>query len=202
MTGSRRPGLAVGLVLVALVSCSGDADTSTTTSRPSSATSDAADQDTDDDAPTPTDPTPESTQLRSGVVAFDGSVESLIVALPDAENFSEGVEAWLDDVPGQEGVFRNSRGITVFVPADDGFSVTDRDESFADPDTAAVTIGDHLHVGAFADLTELGGSIVVATGVEYQISDDGEMIGGRRVLRSQEGTNGVVFVIDGPLNRS
>ena len=123
-------------------------------------------------------------------------MESLILTLPDARNFADGVEAWLGAVPGQEGVLRNSRGITVFVPVDDGFSQAAADVAFADPDASAVTIGDHLHVGA---LEELDGTVVVATGLEFDVGDDGETIGGRRVLRAETATNGVVYLIDGPL---
>jgi len=195
-----RRGLLVGIAMIALVACSGDDDDAATSTTAAATPERSDDQDTVGDSTASTDTVPETTDLRPGVVVFDGSVESLVVALPDAQNFAAGVEEWLEAVPGQEGVFRNSRGITVFVPADDGFSIEDQEVSFADPDTAATTIGDHLHVGAFSDLTEFGGSIIVATGVEYTISDDGQTIGGRRVLRSEEGTNGVVFVIDGPLD--
>ena len=166
--------------LVALASCSGPNDdtgpstTGTKVASLPSAPGIAFDPTPDSAGAT----TPGATEvLRPGLVPFDGSVESLVLEFADARNFATGVQEWLDAVPGQEGVLRNSRGITLFVPVDDGFTDDDRDEWFADPDVAAATIGEHLHVGA---LVELEGSVTVATGTEYQIGDDGTTIGDRR----------------------
>jgi len=136
-----------------------------------------------------------TTTLRADVVELDGSVEDVLSGIPEARRFAEGVADWLADVPGQEGVLRNRRGITLFVPADDGFSESDRDEAFADPDAAAATIGEHLRVGTLA---ELAGTITMASGAEYTIGADGT-IGGRQVVRTETATNGVIHVLDGPL---
>lgn len=136
-----------------------------------------------------------TTTLRADVVELDGSVEDVLAGIPEVSRFAEGVADWLAAVPGQEGVLRNRRGITLFVPVDDGFSESDRDEAFADPDAAAVTIGEHLRVGALAELT---GTITMASGVEYTIGDDGT-IGGRQVVRTETATNGVIHLLDGPL---
>jgi hypothetical protein len=178
--------------MLALAACSGSSDDtgSTTTSVDPAASAGATGSDESGDSTDTTE------VLRDGVVAFEDSVESVILDLPEAQNFAVGVEEWLAAVPGQEGVLRNSRGITVFVPVDDGFSEADRDAAFADPDLAAVTIGDHLHVGTLEDLD---GTIVVATGAEYVVADDGDVIAGRRVVRSVTAANGVVYLIDGPL---
>jgi len=195
VTGTRVTLVAAALVLAACSSSSNDAGSTATSV--DAAASDGANE-PDDGSGEPDDSrAPDTTEvLRDGVVAFEGSVESVILELPDARNFAGGVEEWLAAVPGQEGVLRNSRGITVFVPVDDGFSEADRDAAFADPDLAAITIGDHLHVGT---LEELDGAIVVATGAEYVVADDGDVIGGRRVVRSVTAANGVVHLIDGPL---
>jgi len=181
--------------ILALAACSGSSDDagSTTTSVDPAASAGTTESGESGESGDSTDTTE---VLRDGVVAFEGSVESVILDLPDAQNFAVGVEEWLAAVPGQEGVLRNSRGVTVFVPVDDGFSEADRDAAFADPDLAAVTIGDHLHVGTLEDLD---GTIVVATGAEYVVADDGDVIAGRRVVRSVTAANGVVYLIDGPL---
>lgn len=186
--------------LVSLAACSdNDAGSSATdtaaTSTPSSTepSGDVAADGVDGGTGTSTSP---PTTLPPNVVAFDGSVESLVLALPEARNFASGVEAWLDAVPGQEGVLRNSRGITMFVPVDEGFPEDAAAAAFADPDTSALTIGEHLHVGALA---ELEGTIVMATGAEHSVGDGGATIGGRRVVRSEAGTNGMVYLIEAPL---
>ena len=194
--------IAVRLLLaaatVSLVACSGNGGNSSTTDPTSDSATDSSDLvGSHDDASSGTATGPATTDaLRPGVVAFDDSVESVILALPDARNFASGVEAWLAAVPGQEGVLRNSRGVTMFVPVDDGFSEDEAAAAFADPDTSALTIGDHLHVGALA---ELEGTIVMATGAEHSVGDDGATVGGRRVLRSETATNGIVYLIEAPL---
>lgn len=136
--------------------------------------------------------------LKPGVVALDGSVEAVLAELPEARNFATGVASWLDAVPGQEGVLRNDRGITLFVPVDAGFSEADRDVMVDDADVAAVIISDHLHVGA---LETLDGSVMTASGTEHTVTvdDGGSLIAGRRVVGSVAATNGVVYLIDGPL---
>lgn len=137
--------------------------------------------------------------LRPGVVALDGSVEGVLAELDEASNFAVGVAGWLAAVPGQEGVLRNSRGITLFVPVDAGFPTDDRDAAFADQDLAAITLSDHLRVGALEILDE---TITVASGAEYVVSTDGEdtLVGGRRVIAMRTTTNGVIYLIDGPLD--
>ncbi len=195
-----RPTLVVAVSIVltlgALSGCTDNGDESSAQPDDSSdATSvrsaDAENSDSSDDSSAST-----TEVLRPGVVAFDGSVEDLVLELPEARNFAGGIEEWLIAVPGQEGVLRNSRGITLFVPVDEGFSDEARSAEFADPDIAALTIGEHLHVGV---LDELDGSVTVASGTEYAVGGDGTTIGGRSVLRVETATNGVVYLIDGPL---
>ena len=178
---SRRwaRGLLVGLAVV-LAGCSGSS------------------YDGEGQGPDPTAPagsTTSVTSARTDIVEFEGSIEDVLAGIPEAARFAGGIADWLADVPGQEGVLRNRRGVTLFVPVDDGFSAADRDAAFADPDMAAATIGEHLVVGVVDELT---GTITMASGATYELGD-GQTIDGRRILRSQDATNGVIHLIDGPL---
>lgn len=193
-------------VLIALTGCSGSSDPDS--SEPDAAGS-TAEQPTDEitepavttqgGSPS-TDAEPAtSTTLRPGVVAFEGSVEDLLGRLDEASNFAAGVEAWLGDVPGQEGVLRNSRGVTLFVPADVGFSPEDGERAFASPNRSALTLSDHLRVGV---LEELDGPVVVSSGNRYRVTtnDDGDvLVAGRRVIATETAANGVIHLLDGPL---
>jgi hypothetical protein len=181
VTRSNARPLVVLLVAV-LVGCSASSD-------------DGADGGATGSGPAGSTSAPTTTTTRIDIVEFDGSVEDVLATIPEASRFAGGVADWLIEVPGQEGVLRNRRGVTLFVPVDDGFSSDDRDEAFADADTAAATIGEHLRVGTAG---ELHGTITMASGAEYQVGD-GPTIRDRRVLRSLEATNGVIHLIDGPL---
>lgn len=202
MTGRSLAALAV----VVLASCSGSSDDApriTSDRTADTATTIPSGSDDTDAVTLPSTATssagPSSDGARPGVVALAGSVESVLAEIPEAGNFASGVDGWLAAVPGQEGVLRNSRGITLFVPIDEGFSVEDREAMLADPDVAAVTISDHLHVGALATLD---GSVTTASGVEQEVSRESgdQTIGGRLVVGSVVATNGVVYLIDGPLS--
>jgi uncharacterized surface protein with fasciclin (FAS1) repeats len=134
---------------------------------------------------------------RPGVVAREGSVEDLLDDVPGADHFAELVSAWLAAVPGQEGVLRNARGITLFVPADDAFSAADRDALLDDLDATARFIGEHLVVSVLT-LADLPGTVVTAMGTEHQTL--GTTIDGHAfVVADIAATNGVMHVIDGPL---
>lgn len=134
---------------------------------------------------------------RPGVVALEGSVEDLLGDVPGADHFAELVAAWLAAVPGQEGVLRNARGITLFVPADDAFSAADRDALLDDLDATARFIGEHLVVSILT-LADLPGTVVTAMGTEHAtlgVTIDGHAF----VVADIAATNGIIHVIDGPL---
>ena len=67
-----------------------------------------------------------------------------------------------------------------------------------DSDAAALVISDHLHVGV---LRTLVGSVTTASGTKHTVTvDDGDtLIADRRVVGSVTATNGLVYLIDGPL---
>lgn len=213
---SPDPAIAVlALVALAVTGCSGNAgsDTSGPEDAAAELTSEqGADEtgvaedgpaapstanDADGDGAT-TVPTAPPTTLRPGVVARDGSVEDVLFGLEEASNFAGGVEDWLAAVPGQEGVLRNSAGITLFVPVDEGFTTAELAEAFPDPDGAALTLSDHLRVGI---LDEIDGPVVVASGKEYAVTVEGDdtVVGGRRIVRTVSATNGVIHLVDGLL---
>lgn len=134
---------------------------------------------------------------RPGVVALEGSVEDLLGDVPGADHFAELVSAWLAAVPGQEGVLRNARGITLFVPADDAFSAADRDALLDDLDATARFIGEHLVVSILT-VADLPGTVVTAMGTEHATL--GATIDGHAfVVADIAATNGVMHLIDGPL---
>lgn len=177
MIRHAAPRLVAGLVVV-LAACSGSSD-------------DGRDRDSTTTVPVPTT----GTATRIDIVEFEGSVEDVLASVDEASRFAGGVAGWLNEVPGQEGVLRNRRGVTLFVPVDDGFSDDAVASAFATPDIAAATIGEHLRVGVIDELT---GTITLASGAEYEVGD-GPTIAGRRVLGSRSATNGVIYLIDGPL---
>lgn len=194
---TRRLAPTLLVLVVGLAACSGSSDSDADATSVDESTGDAADAANDADEASSATTAPAST-LPPEVVAFEGSVEDVLLGLTDARNFAGGVEDWLAAVPGQEGVLRNSRGVTLFVPVDEGFSTAERDEAFADPDLAAQTLGRHLRVGALEELDE---PVIVASGDEYVVAVEGDetFVGGRLVVRSVVADNGVLHLIDGPL---
>lgn len=215
VTRSRAAGLAILLGL--LGACDGSSDSNTSSTIPESETSGASTAPIPTSAPAPEATEPEvspsttelsttelsttvpapSTDERSDIVAFDGSVEDVLGDLDDASNFAAGVSDWLAAVPGQEGVLRNTRGVTLFVPLDSALTADAADLAFEDPDLAAITISEHLSVGRVGDL-EPGLVIAMASGVEVTV-EAGPTVGGFEVVRTEQATNGVVHVIDGVL---
>ncbi len=207
---TRTPLVVAALVLVACTGSSADDDSATVTTTATSvdasvgaaqdpagtaAPSSTAAADAVTDGAATSVPT---TEPAPGVVEYDGSVTAVLGEAQEAQRFAAGVAAWLDAVPGQDGVLRNARGVTLFVPVDDGFDEAAADAAFADPDTAAITIADHLRVGVVADLDELDEPITVASGAVYDVGP-GPTVGGRSVVGSIEAANGVIHLLDGPL---
>jgi uncharacterized surface protein with fasciclin (FAS1) repeats len=214
---ARRNAIAVLAAMGLLTaSCSGSSDDSSTTIEPTEPTAPttattasdrvtippAASTTVGESAPTaPSTSSIPSTTVddgaRPGVVALNGSVEDLLGDVPGADHFAELVTAWLAAVPGQEGVLRNARGITLFVPADDAFSAADRDALLDDLDATARFIGEHLVVSILA-VADLPGNVVTAMGTEHATL--GATIDGHAfVMADIAATNGVIHVIDGTL---
>jgi uncharacterized surface protein with fasciclin (FAS1) repeats len=171
-------------------------DTPTTTSPPPATTEPPPA--TTEPPPATTEPAPETTNPNVIVpVELEGSVEDVIAQRDDTSNMSSAIEAWLADDPGRAGVLRNPRGITLFVPADTGFTEADRDEVIADFDGFTLFLTAHLRVGALTT-DQLGPNVSTADGSSYPIGDG--TIGDRAIVEADiEATNGVIHVIDGPL---
>lgn len=212
---ARRGGgttLTAGLVAAALLaSCSGDGGSTTTTS----AVTTPVESTTDESSAEPSQPTssteatvapatapstsslPDIDDERPGVVAREGSIEDVLGGVTNTEHFAGLVTWWLTEVPGQEGVLRNARGITLFVPSDDAFTEADRNALEGDVDATARFIGEHLVVDVIP-AADLAGTVVTAMGTEHEVTDSS--IGGRAIVESDiDATNGVIHVIDGVL---
>jgi uncharacterized surface protein with fasciclin (FAS1) repeats len=196
--------VSVGLLMTACTGSSGA--TSTTASSTSEATTDQAADPSTTAAGVSTasissiSTIPSSTVddgARPGIVAREGSVEDVLGDVPGADHFAELVAAWLAAVPGQEGVLRNARGITLFVPSDDAFTAADRDALLDDLDATARFIGEHLVVSVLT-VADLPDTVVTAMGTEHAV--DGSTIGGHAiVIADTSATNGIIHLIDGPL---
>ncbi len=131
-------------------------------------------------------------------VAEEGSVRSVIADQPELSNINAAIDAWLDEAPGREGVLRNGRGVTVFLPDDDGFTESDLAAAVQDLDAFTVFLSEHLRVGIVTS-DQLGSEVKTAMGAIYPVTD-GPSIGGRLIVRADiAATNGVVHVIEGPL---
>lgn len=130
-------------------------------------------------------------------VDVEGSVRGVISSREDLSNFSSVIDRWLLDDSGLEGVLRNPRGITLFVPNNDGFTEADVETALADLDAFTLFLTAHLKVGP-ARSSEFGESVMTADGSVHPVGF--ATIGGRALTEVDlEATNGFVHVIDGKL---
>jgi hypothetical protein len=205
---SARRALALFIVVAAAAACSGDdaatpVSTTTTTAVPPTA---APPPPTTAPPPATIEPTPATSApattepTRATLpppVADDGSVREVVSKREDLRNIDAAIDAWLADSSGREGVLRNARGVTVFLPNDDGFTEDDLAVALADFDAFTVFLSEHLKVGVLRS-DELGESVVTAMGSAHAIT--GGTIGGRLIVEADiEATNGVIHIIEGPL---
>ena len=130
-------------------------------------------------------------------VALEGSAEDVITDRQDLSNIAGAIADWIADDPGREGVLRHGRGVTLFLPNNDGFSAEDAAAVVSDFDQFTVFISEHLKIGIVKS-DEFGDSISTAMGVSYPIVEG--TIGGRLIVETDiEATNGFIHIIDGPL---
>lgn len=183
-----------------LVGCSSDGESSDSSSDSSSTTIESP-SGTEADATTTGDDAVTSTTTEVTLpppVDIEGSVQDVVAQTEDLSNISSAIDAWLADSPGREGVLRNARGVTLFLPGNEGFSDDDVAAALADFDAFSIFLSEHLAVGTMTS-DQLGDSVTTAMGVQYPVGE-GPTIGGRAILQADiEATNGVLFVIDGPL---
>jgi uncharacterized surface protein with fasciclin (FAS1) repeats len=131
-------------------------------------------------------------------VDVEGSVQDLIAQRDDLENINAAIVAWLDDSAGREGVLRNPRGITLFLPNDEAFTDDDIATALDDFDAFTIFLSEHLRIGALTS-DELGDSVSTAMGVAYPV-EPGPTIGGQTVVSADiVATNGVIHIIGGVL---
>lgn len=199
------PALALALVIVGCTSengGSGNDDTPATTD--SSASTSTAPNDgmgsTTTEASTG-DTVPEETTTTTpsagGPVDEEGSVQGVIAGREDLSNLASVIAAWLETNPGNEGVFRNPAGITVFAPNNDGLSAEDADALIADLTASATFLSEHLMVGVLTS-EGLGDEVTTAMGSTYEVVDG--TIGGATIVEADvEATNGVIHILDQPL---
>ena len=211
MTTVRTIALCV-VVAVGLAACSGDDEADPVSTVPTTTIAAPA---TTQPVPETTGPAPETTDPASTTTAppeatqpppptlpppvpEEGSVRDVISRREDLSNINAAIEAWLADSDGREGVLRNGRGLTMFMPNNDGFTEDDLAIALTDFDAFTIFLSEHLKVGALMS-DQLGEGVSTAMGVTYPVTE-GPSIGGRRIVEADiEATNGVIHIIDGPL---